>query len=282
MIAWQNHMRASWQSWTARLECASPSCAASRRLWRRAAHRGVASVRLHERRYCFPQCFESALKERFVLLLQTPVITTRRPHRIPLGLLLLSRGEIDGGQLLAALAEQRSQGRGRIGEWIEYLGFAQEPQITAALAAQWACPVLPRVPWQRLDIALPLALLRRFGMAPVHYAAGTRIMHVAFAEHIDYSALLAIEQVLECQVQPCIVASSVLESLLAHAEDAPRRLDQFFDVTRTPAEMARIASGYAGTFSAEKVRLARCAEFVWARMMAKGEVANLLFPAQGN
>src|SRR5215469_9398333 len=122
----------SFDHWLEQYGCNDPSCTRARRVWRRVSDRCTRSVRLQGTRYCLPECFETALNDRLGHLLQTPVGKSRRPHRIPLGLLLLSRGEIDNAQLHTALAAQRTHGQGRIGEWIEHLGFARTPQITAA------------------------------------------------------------------------------------------------------------------------------------------------------
>ena len=63
-------------------------------------------------------------------------------HRVPLGLLLLSRQQLTAAQLRTALEAQRAAGQGKIGEWLRQLGFVTELQVTAALARQWSCPVL--------------------------------------------------------------------------------------------------------------------------------------------
>jgi hypothetical protein len=74
-----------------------------------------------------------------------PTGTQRRPrqHRIPLGLVLLSRGFIDNQRLQAALQAQRQSRKGRVGEWLMQLGAVNEAQVTMALAIQWSCPVFP-------------------------------------------------------------------------------------------------------------------------------------------
>lgn len=233
-------------------------------------------MRLHGVRLCFPQCFEPALERRFAQLLRAAPVKPRRPHRIPLGLLLLARGDIDSVQLQAALAAQRGRAQGRIGEWIESLGFARREQITSAVGAQWSCPVLPRLPAEPLITSLPLPLLRYFRMAPVHYVEAMRLMHVAFADGVEYSALLAIEQALECRAQPCIVSSAALDSLLLQLDDAPRRPDQVFP-SGDVDEMTRTCASYAGILPAEDVRLVRCAGFIWARLQAAANSVNLLF-----
>jgi len=233
-------------------------------------------MRLRGAQFCFPDCFEPALERNFSQLMRSPSLKPLRPHRIPLGLLMLARGDIDSGQLQAALAAQRNRAQGRIGEWIESLGFARREQITSAVGAQWSCPVLPKLPAELLETSLPLPLLHYFRMAPVHYVEAIRLMHVAFAESVEYPALLAIEEALECRAQPCIVSSAALDSLLSRLDEAPRRPDQVFPGLHAD-EMTRTCASYAGVLEAEDVRLVRCAGFIWARLQAEADSVNLLF-----
>ena len=141
--------------------------------------------------YCLEGCLERALAEA---IRRTPsaVRKTAGAHRIPLGLQLLSRDQLTAEQLRTALAAQRSAGCGRIGEWLQALGFVTEQQITAALARQWACPVLQseNLPPQ-LDstFEIPVALLEAFAMVPVNYVAATRTLFIAFSDGIDYGVL---------------------------------------------------------------------------------------------
>ena len=265
--------------WRKNFSCDDAGCASSGRVWKQISKR-VDSVTLNGAQYCFPDCFERKLLLRFTRLLCPPPAQARRAHRIPLGLMMLSRGDVQDTQLREALIAQRDSGEGRIGEWLQRMGFAGEQQVTAALGAQWACPVLPRLSCISDDCQLPLPLLRRFQMAAVSYITATRTMHVAFADGIDYSVLLAIEQALECHAQPCVAAQSTLSGLWARMEESPRRSDQVFTCVRTPDEMTRITSSYASMLPATDVRLTRCAEIIWARVESGNDSANLLFPAE--
>ena len=277
---WKEQVNAARQTWAAYLACGSPSCARLQRFSKRVRRREPSIMRLDGARYCFPRCFDSALQGRFDQLLRSSVVKPRRPHRIPLGLLMLAHGDIDARQLHDALSAQRNNGRGRIGEWIEYMGYAREAQVTAAISAQWACPVLPGLPEPLIAPSLPLALLRCYRMAPVHYVKSSRLLHVAFSDAVDYAALLAIEQTLECQAQPCIISSSALDALLGQLEEKPRRPDQVFGTTHSANEMARVTSSHCRAFAAQGVRLARCGPFIWARVQANDDSANLLFPVE--
>ena len=65
-----------------------------------------------------------------------------RALRMPLGLILLSRGWISHRELQEALAAQRRAQEGRIGEWLHRLHGISEETIAKALAIQWNCAVL--------------------------------------------------------------------------------------------------------------------------------------------
>lgn len=270
------------QQWREQFECANPSCAGAVRLWKRVAG-GVSNIRIRNGKFCFPGCFEDELRHQFAKLAYTPAAKPARPHRIPFGLLMLARGDIDGAQLRAALARQREQGNGRIGEWMWRMGFVQERQVTTAVGAQWACPVVPTsVTSVACENLVPYSMLRAFRMAPVSYIAATRIMHVAFAEGINYSVLLAIEQALGCRAEACICSSSQLNMLLEQLEEKSPRWDHEFAAGTSIAEMVRITSNYAGMLASREVRLAACYPMIWVRVEGKEDSINLIFSSRIN
>src|SRR5215813_2532658 len=121
----------SWQKWeTALPRCAAENC--PRDVW---GNRVLARQGIHLQGawYCSPQCFEAAARRHFMRAAVAVLPTPRAQHRIPLGLLMLSRGELDNRQLRSALQAQHDDGCGLIGAWLEKLGFATEQQITTAL-----------------------------------------------------------------------------------------------------------------------------------------------------
>ena len=263
--------------------CGDLGCSSTRKLWRRFRWRHGA-IRLHDSLYCAPSCFESAARQQFtrLCLVGTPAPPVR--HRVPLGLLMISRGHLTNQQLRLALEAQQADGCRRLGEWLEKLGFATEHQVTAALAQQWARPMLASK--AACDAGclrlLPYHLLEASRILPVQFVQSTRIFHLAFADGIDYGALHAIEQMLDCRTQACLATRTAVGQalhLIGH-ERRPREL--LFEGWRDAAEMARITCGYALKLGAEAVRLASCAGFIWARLSTNADVANLLFrrPAQ--
>src|SRR5207245_4384144 len=80
--------------------------------------------------YCGSRCFARALP---YLLTRPKVVRSERRvpnHRIPLGLLMMSRGELTYEQLKTALNAQRQAAHGRLGDWLCELGYSNERQIT--------------------------------------------------------------------------------------------------------------------------------------------------------
>lgn len=232
---------------------------------------------MHGSRYCFPQCFDRELQQRLERLQFGQAVEGRRERRVPLGLLMLSRADVSAEQLHHSLAEQ-NRGTGlRIGECMQRLGYVGQQQVTAALAAQWRCPVLHAMPAQVLHHGLPHGVLTRFQMLPVHFVFATRTLHVAFASEIAYRALVAIEYMLDCKTEPCLVTPDVLEAGMERLQQNSAPGEKIFPAGRTPAEMARITSSYAARLDAENVKLAACGELAWVRVEGRGEFTNLLF-----
>jgi hypothetical protein len=206
-------------------------------------------------------------------------------HRVPLGLLLLSRQQVTAAQLRTALEQQRQAGQGRIGDWLRQLGFASEEQITAALARQWACPVLkisPETLGSGRWIPIPALLLDTFRMMPVEYAESTRTLLMAFSEGIDHRVLYAIEQMLGYRAEACLVSPSILQKGLQVLAQRHAVKDVVFERMQDASECARIIGSYAGKVEAEEVRLAQCGSRIWARLEVKGrEAVNLVLRAPG-
>jgi hypothetical protein len=276
MVSLQTNLKNKIRLWKERLSCRSTVCRSGHRFWGRITD-GIGSVELHGQRFCFPTCFEQELRARFSGLLLPQRQQHRPPHRVPLGLLMLSRGVLTDHQLRNALEAQRHSGSGRIGQWMQKLGYVDEHQITAALGAQWACPVLRSLPVSAAACAVPFSLLHAFEMVPVHYARATRVLYMAFARDIEYRALLAIEQIMECKAEPCLANPTAVQLLLAELEEQHRGSDLNFKHASSPEEMCRITSSYAATLGGEGVRLARCGDHIWVRIRARKDSVNRVF-----
>ena len=235
--------------------------------------------------YCLDRCLEGALAAAIVDRFR---VRGRMPahHRIPLGLLLIAREQITGAQLRTALAAQSAAGCGRIGEWLETLGYASERQITGALARQWSCPVLGSDPaglHPGRAPRIPPALLRSFSMFPVDFVVPTATLHMAFSEGVDYSALRAVEQMLGCRTEACLVVPSLLRPHLEALVLSRDESEVVFDRVENVAESARIIRSYAARISASEIRLVSCGEQTWVRLLGGSKhPLDLLLRAPSN
>ena len=204
-------------------------------------------------------------------------------HRVPLGLLMLSRKQLTASQLRIALEQQRAAGHGRIGDWLQELGFATEGQITSALARQWSCPVL-RTSLEILGagrfIPIPLLLLESFQMMPVEFAEARKTLLIAFSEGIDHTVLYAIEQMLGYRTDACLVCPSTLRKGLQALAQRHAVKDVVFDRVEDASECVRIIGSYAAKVGAEEVRVAKCGKYIWIRLEGqKRETVNLVLRA---
>ncbi len=282
-----------WKAWNAalsdmrqklavkRAKCGYCGRVHSRSPWSRLRRRRQG-VRMQGSWYCRTQCLERSLAE--VLGREHPVSREMvAAHRVPLGLLLLSRQQVTGEQLRTALELQRKAGHGKIGEWLRQLGFATEPQITAALARQWSCPVL-RSRLEDLGASrfhlIPLLLLESFQMIPVEFAAAPGTLLIAFGEGVDHTMLYAIEQMLGCRTEACLVCPSALQKGLHALAQRRGAGDVIFDRMEDAGECARIIGSYATKVGAEQVRMARCGKHIWIRLESLSrEAVNLVLRA---
>lgn len=277
--AWSLAWREFWQKLAP--PCGHSDCIHSQGVWRRlrSKPRGVV---IHGLRYCQDECMERALLDA-LRRIRSAAKRTLAPHRVPLGLLLLSRQQLTVEQLRAALQAQRTAGRGRIGEWLQTFGFASEQQVTAALARQWSCPVLrsssvsagaSRAP------QIPITLLESFVMIPVDYIESTATLHIAFGEGIDYSMLYAIEQMAGCHTESCMAVPSFVRHNLQALSGRRGESEVVFDRVADDAEFSRIVRSYCVRLAASEIRLAACGPHFWVRLFRPSRSAlDLLLPA---
>ncbi len=274
--AWAEKAKLRWGGSLAR--CHGTECR-SARLWQKIWRR-PSGARFHGAWYCAPQCLEDALRQSFAKALAPVPQKPEVSHRIPLGLLLLSRGYLTEVQLLSALATQSRRGFGRLGYWLEELGFVTEPQITAALGLQWACPVLP--PFAVKDAAgaemIPFRLLEKFRMLPVRFVPATGVLLVAFSQGVDYSALYAIERVLACRTEPCLLRQSAMDWALERIAETGHPQERYIESAQGAGEMAHTTCEYVLNLRAGEVRIAACGKYVWVRLESAPGPTHLLFP----
>lgn len=236
-------------------------------IWRR-IHRPQDGIVLQGLRYCPENCLEPALNQA-IRRIRSATSRPRAPHRIPLGLVLLSKQQITVEQLRTALARQREAGSGRIGDWLITLGFVSEQQLTAALARQWSCPVLRSEAHPAGEIPqIPSTLLQCFRMAPVDYVPVSSTLHLAFAEQIDYTVLYAIEQITGCRTEPCMALPSLIHPRLEALGPSRSETELVFD-RGADDQFSSVVRSYADCLPTSEIRLAACASHVWVRLLLR-------------
>lgn len=261
-LVWRN----LWSKVAAR-KSSNRGCPHLRNIWRRL--RGeMPGVFLDGLRYCPEECLEPVLFDAFERTRSTPKPAAVQ-HRIPLGLLLVSRQQLTAEQLWTALAAQRSAGRGRLGEWLLALGFVTEDKVTAALARQWRCPVLranSSLPRISRPLQLPLTMLEGFAMIPVDYVEATSTLHVAFADGVDHNVLYAIEKMTGSHTEPCMAGTGFVRANLRNLFRQRSENEVSFECAADISECCRIVRSYTVRLSASEIRLAGCGWYVWVRL----------------
>jgi hypothetical protein len=258
--------------------CENERCPHEGALWPAIRHRS-SGIHLEGRWLCSPACFEEAVA---TLLAETvPLMTRWKPksHRMPIGLVLLSRGMIRDDQLRAALDRQRAEG-GLLGSWLQQMGAVSEEDLTSALATQWSCPIFPlggERSFIQCSAMLPLEIIRAARMLPVYMSRGQNSVYIAFVDGVDHSWLRAAEQMIGCHAVPCLVTESAFRSAIDEISSAARSEEFSFDSVTEIREMSRITRSFALQLQAKFVQLLGCREFAWARIHSSGVARDLIF-----
>jgi hypothetical protein len=252
--------------------CASEQCAAGRlERWMRRDN----GVYLNDRWYCGGACAQSALLEVLAGAPRSSPASRPRAHRLPLGLLMLSRGVIDEEQLKAALNAQGEAPELRIGECLVRLGAVKGEDITRALGAQHSLPVLVAFEPEP-DHGIPLTLLEASRCVAFRGSYQQGIVYVGFAGSIDRSLLNAAEAVLGALCEPCIVDSHTIEEHLAARRQLKNDNEVVFETRNSAQEIVRSVQSYVEQARAEMMRVAATREYFWVKLQGTRQL-DLLF-----
>jgi hypothetical protein len=264
--------------------CENFACQQPRDAWN-VLTRHDEGIRFQGQWFCGLNCFEFAAAAVFTKLLAGTQEVAKSPHRVPIGLLLLSRGTINNGQLKQALLTQRQSGGQKIGKILQQMNAASEQDITEGLAAQWACPTYPlKNAREFLQCAsmLPLTLLEAGRMLPVHYLRPQETLFLAFVDGIDRTLLYAVEQMLHVRTVPCIVSESDLSFAFEAFRPYAGAATSVFESPSDSREMARTSRSYALQLNAKEVWAVRSGRFIWVRLQAGAGHKDILFQLPGD
>jgi hypothetical protein len=205
-----------------------------------------------------------------------------RALRMPLGLILLSRGWISHRELQEALAAQRDARNGRIGEWLHRLHGISEETITKALGIQWNCTVLPSgVP--SLEFApslIPGFLRRRYGIALLRQGPDAAL-YLAGKYRAEHAAARAMEHMLREPVHAAFLEDNAWS--LADGEVA--------DTTELhpsgPDGVVACISQWIERFRPSDARLVRVHDHLWLRIWLRDggrrlvQTRDMVLPLRG-
>ena len=198
---------------------------------------------------------------------------------------MLSRGFVDNDQLKKALRAQKDSGSGRVGEWLRHIGAVSEEQVTQVLGIQWSIPVFPLNQSRRfLAYAhlVPYPLLEGAEMVPVHHVPTSQHLYVAFIDRVNYSALYALEKMLECHTEPCLAVQSQVVQALNELRTRARPVEILMESASDTWDMARTVLGHVDRLGGMDVRVSGFDGFVWVRILTAAGYTDVLFQTPRN
>jgi len=270
-------VRSLWKDWLP--PCSNPAC--TQKPLARAMARRNTGVSVADKWICGPDCFEEVAREKLSAIMSSRHAQEPPPKlRMPLGLFLVSRGDLTAEQLRIVLDEQRRSGA-NVGDIAQLLGFATQDQVTAAVAAQWSCGVFPlRDRLLAPSVHIPRRLLEVYGMLPVHFVETGRRLMVGFVTRVQYHILHTIEHITSCVATPCFITAREYDQYLHSAAFGERDNEIVFDRVSGTTEMAKLARNYVNQIGAHKARFGICRDYLWMRIWGRRNEMDLLFRLQ--
>jgi hypothetical protein len=226
--------------------------------------------------FCSARCLEESLEDQLL----ASFLEDRNPAPIrtamPMGLMMLARGVISDPQLRDAIAMQQSSGE-KIGVCLQRLGSISDEAIASVVATQWGCPVFPSESVQpACSMLIPLSLVERYRMLPVHLVTQGNRLFVGFCDRIDYTALVSIEHMLACKTEACVILDPTFLQVLDY-----RKRDTSGEVAVTrpqsAAETARMIRSYAQQTRTNAIRLRAMDGNIWVRFLNQRSHLDLVF-----
>jgi hypothetical protein len=226
--------------------------------------------------FCSSRCLEESLEDSLLGYFFKDRSTTPVRTTMPMGLMMLNRGVITDPQLREAIELQRISGE-RIGACLQRLAPISEHDIASVVATQWGCPVFPADSVQPgCALLVPCSLIDRYRMLPVHLVSQGRRLFVGFSDKVNHTALLAVEQMLGCNTEACILPeSALLQGIECRKHDTAGEVAM--GRPRTAAETARMILSYAQQTAAGTLRLREVEGNIWVRFFSSRSHLDLVF-----
>ena len=227
--------------------------------------------------YCSVDCFADAAVGRFTTACDERVVEVPHHPRLPIGLVMLSKGYLTDDQLRLATAGSRLQGV-ELEVALLSMGLADEWQLAAARAAQWGCPVLAKDRiGQPVEADIPATLLRACSAVPLHYSVAAKRLLLGFVYRVEHSLLHAIEQVTGCKAEACFLTPTEFELQTVRLTAVPDCREALFEDPMTPAQMANTLGNLAVDVAARDAIFVNCRNHIWTRLSGKQRRVDVIF-----
>lgn len=255
--------------------CHHPECPTGTR-WTGLLHRASGFWFNEKQWYCSARCLEKSLEDHLL----SCFVEDHRPAPIrtnmPMGLMMLSRGVISDSQLHNAIELQHGSGE-RFGACLHRLGFVSFEEIASVVATQWGCPVFPAESVQpACSMLIPLSLIERYHMLPVHLVSQGRRLFVGFCAEINHTALISIEQMLGCKTEACVIPEPKFSQVLDYRKHSTNS-EVAVSRPENAAETSRMIRSYAQQTGADAIRLRTMEGNIWVRFLNHHSHLDLVF-----
>ena len=222
---------------------------------------------------CSPVCLEEMVRAALMRESEEGVETgaAAHRHRVPLGLMLYSRGVITQEQLRRALEAQRKAAASggpqrRIGRWLIEQASLNELELARGLSLQWNCPLYSaeRLDPSRAAQLMPRLLVDACGAAPLRRTASGCIL-VAYEDALDHCLSLALERMHGAPVEAGVMAANEFRRVRETLVESKYPKLRLIEVANRNV-LARAMTRRLEQFQPLDAMLVRVREYYWLRM----------------
>ena len=234
-------------------------------------------IRVDQHWYCSVDCFATAARKRFSMLLGASILEMPHHPRMSIGLVMLSKGYLTDDQLRFAMADSRLHGE-ELEAVLVRLGLASERQLAAARAAQWGYPILGQdLMGQPVEADIPPALLHACTAVPLHCSMAAKRFLLGFVYRVEHSLLNSLEQITGFRAEPCFITATEFREQMGRLTTVPGCEEVVFEDPNSPVEMANMVAGFAVEVAAREANFAHCRDYAWTRLTGKRRKIDVLF-----
>ena len=240
-------------------------------------------VRLNGSWYCSRECLDAAAR----LSLAQPAGAPAGPAPLPplrLGVLLRHQRVITGGQLQAALDEQRFSGL-KLGTQLRALGMASSEAVLRALAVQSGVSYLSSLDLARVRgvCPLPVATVRALGLVPFDFDPFERRVSVAITAPLTRAAVRAMAMLTQWTVEPFLVDDPVWSVALSSYRPLESADGPAWAATAASArELADHVAAVAADGHPVTMRHAAYDQRTWVRLESSRETRDVIVRPEGD